>query len=330
VSRVLITGGAGFVGLHLAQELAARGANVDVLDSFARGVEDETVTRLVQSGDIRLIRCDLLDPAALDDLSPVYDTIFHLAAIVGVAHVRERPASVLRDNVEIHGRVLAFAARHDPRPRLVFASTSEVYAGTLEHYELPLPTPETTPLALTSLAEPRTTYLLSKLYGEAMCHHAEVPFSIVRPHNVYGPRMGLSHVVPELLKRAHDAPDGGQLEVYSADHTRTFCYVGDAVEMLIRVAADPRCAGETLNLGRQRPEVSIREVAGAVLDVVGKRLEIVPLPPTPGSPERRCPDMTRMRKLTGFEARIELTTGIERTYAWYREYVFSGTGVSAV
>jgi nucleoside-diphosphate-sugar epimerase len=329
VTRVLITGGAGFIGLHLAEALAAQGHQVDVLDSFTRAVEDESLARLLESGSVRLIRRNLLEADALDDLEPAYDAVYHLAAIVGVAHVLERPAAVLRDNVEIHGRVLSFAARREPPPRLVFASTSEVYAGTLEHFGLPLPTPETAPLAVPSLAEPRSAYMLSKLYGEAMCHHWGGPFTIVRPHNVYGPRMGLSHVVPELLERAHEAPDGGRLEVYSVDHTRTFCYVEDAVEMLIRVASSPACEGETLNLGRERPELPIAELARAVVAVVGKTLEIVPLPPTPGSPARRCPDMSRMLNLTGFEARIELAEGIERTYAWYRKHVFAGGAVSA-
>ena len=84
----------------------------------------------------------------------------------------------------------------------VFASTSEVYAGSLEHFGLPIPTPETAPLGLPDLGRPRTTYMLSKIYGEALCRHAGLPFTILRPHNLYGPRMGMAHVIPELHARA--------------------------------------------------------------------------------------------------------------------------------
>jgi nucleoside-diphosphate-sugar epimerase len=163
--------------------------------------------------------------------------------------------------------------------------------------------------------------MLSKLYGEAMCRHAGVPFTCVRPHNVYGPRMGLAHVIPELLQRAHDASDG-RLEVFSVEHRRTFCYVDDAVEMIARALESPRCEGATLNVGTQAPEVTIGELAALIVSVVGKKLEIVPGPTTPGSPERRCPDMSRTAELTGYTSRVALEDGVRRTYEAYRETVF--------
>ena len=159
---------------------------------------------------------DLRASDALADLGSDYTHVFHLAAIVGVGHVLERPYATLRDNVRLLDVVLDFARRQSALARFLFASTSEVYAGSLEHLDMPVPTPEDTPLALPSLAHPRTSYMLSKLYGEALVRHGGVPFTIFRPHNVYGPRMGLSHVVPQLLEKAHRAPDGGTLEVFSS------------------------------------------------------------------------------------------------------------------
>ncbi|PYO39151.1 MAG: NAD-binding protein [Gemmatimonadetes bacterium] len=233
------------------------------------------------------------------------------------------PQRVLRDNLLMLLAVMEVAGRQPHLERLVFASTSEVYAGTLEQFSLPFPTPETTPLALPDLGAPRSAYMLSKLYGEALVRQSGLPFTIVRPHNVYGPRMGMAHVIPELLRSAHDLPDGGELQVASVDHRRTFCYVTDAVEMLERVAREARCAGEVLNVGSQAPEVTIGEVADLVIETVGKNLSVRATAATPGSPTRRCPDMSRLRSLVGYEAQVGLRDGIQRTYAWYRDRFFA-------
>lgn len=320
MTKVLVTGGAGFIGTHLAWRLVEQSCRVDLVDDFSRGAHDDVVTALADSGSVRLFERDLRVGGALDDADDDYDLIVHLAAIVGVANVAARPYAVLRDNVALTQQALELAQRQSSLTRFVFASTSEVYAGTLEHFELPIPTPESAPLALPDLDRPRTTYMLSKIYGEAMCHCASLPFTIVRPHNVYGPRMGMQHVIPELLQRAHRSD--GRLEVFSVDHRRTFCFVEDAVEMILRAAWSPACEGETLNVGSQEPEVTIGELAELVVAVVGKELEVVPREPTPGSPERRCPDMSKMIELTGYRAQVPLEEGVRRTYEAYRAHVF--------
>ena len=227
-------------------------------------------------------------------------------------------------------RVLAFAKRHSSPPRVLFASTSEVYAGTLLQGTLPIPTPESAPLTLPDLPHPRTSYMLSKIYGEAMCHASGLPVTIIRPHNVYGPRMGLSHVIPELLKRAHDAPEGSRLEVFSADHRRTFCFVDDAVTQIRGVADAAAGQGATLNIGSNGPEVSIAELAAIVVGTVGKRLEIAAGPTTAGSPARRCPDTALVDSISDHRTRVALEDGVARTYAWYKESVFATGGRTAV
>ncbi|MDP9293367.1 MAG: NAD(P)-dependent oxidoreductase [Actinomycetota bacterium] len=322
MSRALITGGAGFIGAHLAERLVREGLEVDLVDDFSRAVHDAELASLESSAKVRVLQRDLRLPGALDDLDDPYRYVVHLAAIVGVGRVVRQPSAVLGDSVTMLRNVVAAAARQPTPPRLVFLSTSEVYAGTLASFTLRFPTPESTPLTITELAQPRTAYMLSKIYGEAMCHYAGVPFTILRPHNVYGPRMGLSHVIPELLQRAHAAVSGGRLEVASVDHRRTFCHIDDAVEMIWRAASSPSCTGETLNIGVSEPEVSIGELAALIGTTVGKRVEIVALPPTPGSPPRRCPDMTRTRALTGYDPQVGLASGIRDTYDWYRTQVF--------
>jgi UDP-glucose 4-epimerase len=322
VSRALITGGAGFIGAHLARRFLREGLQVDLVDDFSRAVRDAELASLDASGKVRILQRDLRLPGALDELDDGYRYVVHLAAIVGVARVVEQPYAVLVDSVTMLRNVIAAAERQAGLGRLVFLSTSEVYAGALAHSTLPFPSPESTPLAITDLAQPRTAYMLSKIYGEAMCHRAGVPFTILRPHNVYGPRMGLSHVIPELLQRTHASAPGAHVEVASVDHRRTFCYVDDAVEMIWRAASSPSCVGETLNLGAEEPEVSIGELAALIATTVDKEVEIVALPPTAGSPARRCPDMTKTRALIGYRPRVELADGIRRTYHWYRAHVF--------
>jgi nucleoside-diphosphate-sugar epimerase len=329
LARALITGGCGFIGSHLGARLQSAGYEVDLVDNLARGVVDDDLRALLERPSVRLIECDLLDPEALAGLDGGYELIFHLAAIVGVANVLERPYEVLDLNVAMTTRALELAARQERLERFVFASTSEVYAGTLEHFELEIPTPESSPIALPDLARPRTSYMLSKLYGEALCVHSAVPVTVIRPHNVYGPRMGMSHVIPELLERARKAADGDRLEVYSVDHKRTFCYVEDAVEMILLAARAQEAVGEALNVGKEGPEVAIGELAEMVIETVGRDLSVDPRPATQGSPTRRAPKMSKIASFTGYAAQVEVAEGLRRTYRWYEENVFGGAGLSA-
>lgn len=327
--RVLITGGAGFIGAHLARRLLAEEARVDLIDDFSRGRKDADLSALAEQPGLRCMTGDLLAPGCFDDLGSDYDLVFHLAAIVGVANVTRQPAAVLRRNLEMQLAVLDFAGRQSRLRRFVFASTSEVHAGTQAQFDLPVPTPEGAPVALPDLARSRSTYLLSKVYGEALCHHAGLPFTIIRPYNIYGPRMGMAHVVPELLQRAERTPEGGSMTVYSMGHRRAFCQVGDAVELIARLAQAEDALGGVFNVGNQAEEVTVGQLADLVAATVGRRLTLEPGPDTPGSPARRCPDMSRTSRVTGYLAGVSLPDGLRQTYDWYRDQVFRPAGVAA-
>jgi nucleoside-diphosphate-sugar epimerase len=329
MKKVLITGGAGFIGLHLAKLLSSDDYHIDLVDNFARGVMDAELEVLKDATNVNFYDRDLLEENALVDLGDEYHFIFHLAAIIGVSHVLNRPFAVLDDNVKLLVNLLSFAKKQKSLNRFLFASTSEVYAGTLNYFTLPIPTPESSPLTIGELTQPRTSYMLSKIYGEALSIHSGLPITIFRPHNVYGPRMGLSHVVPELLKKAYALNDGDSLEVYSVNHKRAFCYIGDAVNTLKAIAESDNCESETINLGNQDQEISMGDLATIIKDVVGKNITIIPLPSTPGSPERRCPDMSKLFELTGYKSKITLEEGVQRTFAWYKKKVFDAGEISA-
>ena len=327
--KILITGGAGFIGLHLANRLLDDGCQVHVVDNFARAVDDVELKNTLARDQISFSSVDLLGSDKVVNLGDDYDVIFHLAAIIGVMHVLERPYNVLYDNIHMLDNMITLARRQNNLSRFFFASTSEIYAGTLKYFDMLIPTPESTPLAITDLSHPRTSYMLSKIYGEALCQQAGIPFTLLRPHNVYGPRMGMAHVIPEQLRKAHYAKDGDNIEVFSIDHTRCFCYIDDAVEMLWRMMEIPSCEGETLNLGTQSPEVTIKEVAEACFSAVDKKINIDPKPASPGSPVRRGPDMSKTIELIDFESQVGLVDGVARTYKWYRKNIFEGKGITA-
>jgi UDP-glucose 4-epimerase len=328
MQKILITGGAGFIGYHLASRLAGAGHQVVIMDNFSRGVSDPFLRQLSERG-VRLETVDLIDemfPVKIDD---DFDYIYHLAAIIGVANVLERPFEVLRDNTRMLLNMIELARCQRNLKRFMFPSTSEVYAGTLYYFDLPIPTPEATPLAITALEHPRTSYMLSKIYGEALCHHAGIPFTIIRPHNVYGPRMGMSHVIPELLGKAYRASDGGELEIFSRAHMRTFCYVDDAIDLMIALMESEAGANGTFNIGSSADEISIGDIGKLIIECIGKNLTLAACDDTPGSPTRRCPDMTKTLEVTSKKDFVPLSEGVRRCFEWYERNIFAGDITSA-
>ena len=202
------------------------------------------------------------------------------------------------------------------------AKTSEVVAETLEVFGIDVPTPESTPLVIADPSRPRTSYLLSKIYGEALLFHSGLPFVSVRPHNVYGPRMGMAHVIPELLKKAYFAEEGSKMVIASPEHTRTFCFVSDAVEIISRAMQNSDVSGVTINLGKQSPEIRIRDLADIVAATAGGKVTPVDGEDHPGSPARRGPDMSKTTSLIGYESQVSLEEGVQKTFDWYKANVF--------
>ena len=241
------------------------------------------------SKNVKLIEFDLLKEE-VNKLDKDYFHIYHLAAIVGVGNVLKSPYSVLDTNVSLLNNAIALGQNQKKLSRFIFTSTSEVYAGTLKYYGLDFPTLESTPLTVGELKQSRTSYMLSKIYGEAMTLHSCLPITIVRPHNFYGPRMGLSHVIPELMKKIIESKSD-QLDVYSIDHKRTFCYIDDAVNAIQLLAESNNSIGKVYNIGSDDEEITMGELSQNIMKIIDKVLDINPLPSTPGSPERRCPSI---------------------------------------
>lgn len=327
--KALITGGAGFIGYHLAAELLSHGYEVVLADNFSRGVKDSFLKKLEENDAVTLVSADLMMKEDVSELGLDYDYIYHLAAIIGVRNVLEHSYEVLEKNTAMLVHIIELAKKQQRLLRFIFASTSEIYAGTLQYYGMKIPTPESTPLTVTPLEHPRTSYMLSKIYGEALVRQSGLGYTIIRPHNFYGPRMGMSHVIPELLKKAYTDTKQEGLEVFSPGHRRTFCYISDAAVMIRLLAESEAAEGQAYNIGNEKPEITMEEVAELVLKVTGCGLAVKAGPNAPGSPERRCPDMKKTYACTGYKGKVSLEEGIQRTFDWYRKYIFDGQEVSA-
>src|SRR4029453_8878994 len=202
--RTLILGGAGFIGYHLALRLAGEGHELTLVDDLSRGRRDREMASLCARPNITLVQADLTRSDALAGLPRGWDGAYMLAAVVGVRNVETDPARVVRTNTLALLHLLDWLGPESGV--LFFASPRGAYAGGVMAGTLPVPTPEDVPLSVSDIRAPRFAYAASKILGEAAVIHTArargLRAVIGRFHNVYGPRMGADHVVPELSLRA--------------------------------------------------------------------------------------------------------------------------------
>jgi len=283
----------------------------------------------IKKPNIHLVKKNLLSQSSLNDLNKNFDYIFHFAAKIGVQHVLNSPYDVLSQNIQMLKNVITFGKKQENLKKLVFASTSEVYAGSLENGTLKFPTPEDSLLSLPKLTHPRTSYMLSKIYGEVMCLHSNLPIMIVRPHNFYGPRMGMSHVIPELISRSSNS-DEHELEVYSPGHLRTFCFIEDAVSIISKLTFNKKTVGGTYNVGNNSEEITMYDLAKKIIKINKSKQLIKKSKVTEGSPKRRIPDMKKTFEITGRHKFTTLNSGILKTKNWYEKYIFNKKFNSAI
>jgi UDP-glucose 4-epimerase/UDP-glucuronate decarboxylase len=308
--RALVTGAAGVIGFELSRALLARGDEVVAVDVGLKGGLDELRQLAARHGErLELHEVDLCRPHAALDAS--YDAVFHLAAIVGVRYVSEHPWRTIRDNLLSTLQVLEACG---PRAGVVlFASSSENYASGVDQGFVPVPTPEDVTLAIGDIALPRWSYAASKLAGESAVFSAarELSFApvVIRFHNVYGPRMGPTHVIPEFLERCRAKAD--PFPVFGPEQTRSFLHVEDAARAVLAVCDAVRAERSRAgiwNVGSER-ETVIADLAQAVFDVTGHHPRVDARPAPPGSVARRVPDVRKLAAL-GFRPRVALEDGL--------------------
>lgn len=330
LASALVTGGAGFIGFHLAAALSEQGHEVTICDDFSRGRRDEELDALLRRPNVSLIDCDLTSPDAAAGIGGEFDCVYHLAAVNGTRHFYEMPERVLRVNILALVNVLdAWAeGRWD---KLLFASSSEVYAGTARTSGVPIPTPEDVPLVLDDLRNPRLSYGASKALGELLIvNYARargLPYTIVRYHNIYGPRMGDEHVIPQFCERILHRED--PFAVHGDGESRAFCYIADAVRATRLLMESPQADGQTVHIGDPTRETPARDLARLMFDLFDFHPRIESRPAPAGSVKRRCPDIGRLTELTGFHPETPLEEGLRETFHWYRQRFQQAAGAPA-
>ena len=312
MSRVVVTGGGGFIGAYLVKRLVRDGHDVVCVDNMLRG-DQSRFAEVADQVDLRT--CDVRDPDAVTAACQGAEVVYHLAAINGTENFYTRPELVL--DVGLRGALAVVeACQRADVPDLVVASSAEVYQQPPS-----VPTDETVPLMLPDSLNPRYSYGGSKIVSELIAfNYGKDHFRKVqcfRPHNVYGPDMGWKHVAPQFILRALAAKDSGDstFEIQSdGTETRAFAYVDDVVDGIVRMQADG-AHREVYHIGNDH-EVTIRELVEVTGRVCGVDLDIVPGPAAAGATSRRCPDISKMRAL-GYAPAIGLEEGMRRTADWY-------------
>jgi len=316
--RVLITGGAGFIGSHLAEALLKRGDQVDVLDDLSTG-RIENIAHLRSHPDFSYTIGSVTDESAVADLMDQCDMTFHLAAAVGVRLVVSRPVHTIETNVHGTETVLRQAARQ--KKLVVVASTSEVYGKSAV-----FPFREDADLVLGPPNKTRWGYASSKLIDEflalAYWQEQQVPVIVVRFFNTVGPRQSDRYgmVIPNFVRQAlGDEPlivhgDGSQ--------TRSFTWVGDVVAGLLALIAEPRSVGQVFNIGNGA-EVSIRDLAMKIIAMTGSdsTLEFVSHHQIFGQNfedmARRVPDISKIQNFVGYKPSVHLEEILARTIDYW-------------
>lgn len=325
--RILITGGAGFIGYHLSNTLSIEPTNhVVIVDNFTRGTTDRDLQSLTKKSNVQLLSADLADKATYDKLGQGYDEIYHLAGIIGVKNVIDHPTRVLSINAIATLNLLDWCVNGGGN-KLIFSSTSEVYAWTQQFHPLPVPTPENVPVAITDHKNPRSSYAGSKIFCELAvtqyCQAHTIPFVIVRYHNVYGPRMGYDHVIPQIYQRACQKEN--PLSVYSAEHSRAFCFINDAVSASISAMSEKSAENQIINIGNDLEEITMGKLAKLILKKANIQASTENIVNNNDPICRRCPDISQAKNLLGYTPQIDLDEGLEKTLTWYSKHPTKST-----
>ncbi len=312
VWRVLVTGGAGFLGSALVRRLLREGHRVRVLDVMRR--DALSGSGLLGHPALEVVRGDVRDAAMVREVSQGISHVVHMASIAGVDTVLRQPVETME--VALEGTMNALRAARDAGTvrRFVDFSTSEVF-GT---YAFRVREADVTSLG--AVGEARWTYAVSKLATEHLAHNYFKVFGLptvaVRPFNVYGPgQVGPGAIRTFVLRALRGEPlqvhnDGAQI--------RAWCYVDDLIEALMRALERPEAVGHTFNVGNPRSTVTIYQLARLVVRLVGSDSEVVHVPWDHPDVELRIPDVRKAERLLGFRARVELEEGLAKTIEWFR------------
>ena len=305
--RILVTGGAGFIGSHLCERLLNEGNEVLCLDNFFTG-RRENISHLLDDHRFELIRHDVIEPILLE-----VDQIYNLACPASPVHYQYNPVKTVKTSVMGMINMLGMAKR--VKARILQASTSEVYGDPLIHPQTEDYWGNVNPIGF------RSCYDEGKRIAETlmMDYHRQngVDTRIVRIFNTYGPRMleNDGRVVSNFIVQALRGED---LTIYgTGEQTRSFCYVDDLVDGLIRLMnTEAETINDPVNIGNPG-EFTMNELAREVAEACGKEIKINHLPLPQDDPKQRQPNITRAKKLLGWQPHVPLREGLKKTVAYF-------------
>lgn len=309
MSKILVTGGAGFIGSNLVKELLNQGNEIVVFDNEFRGsfknLQDEKIHTV--SGDITKIK-------DWENLPKDISSIYHLGAINGTKFFYEIPEKVMEINIKGIMNCLEFVRERDIE-KILFTSSSEIYG-----FPKIFPTPETEEMVIPDPYNPRFSYSSSKILGELLCINYAKKYgfkhTIVRYHNIYGPNMGHEHVIPEFVRKLVNK------EKFNVEgdgtESRSFCYIDDAVKGTILVNDEEKAENRIYNIGNPE-ETTINELISLLSTISGIEIKPNYKQKNQAGTKRRQPDIKKAMSV-GYEPKIPLTEGLEKTYHWYKNY----------
>ncbi|MEW6006764.1 MAG: NAD-dependent epimerase/dehydratase family protein [bacterium] len=307
--KVLVTGGAGFIGSHLAERLVELGNEVVVIDNLS--VSDCNIPILKNLG-VSINICDISKFEEIESLFKGVDIVFHLAAMNRAQRSIENPLLANEYNITGTLNVLE-AAKRAGVSRFVNISSSSVYTGVRDRLlseDMPLSPPH--PYGVGKLAGEHYARIYYELY--------HLPFVTLRYFSVYGPRqLGDIDKAGVIAKFIHSAFSNKPLTIYgNGEQKRNFTYVSDVVDLTIKASETKDATGNVFNLANPQ-EVSVNYLAGLIKKILGKDLKIEYLPPILGDCERNPADISRLKEILGFSPKIDFEEGIRRTIDWYVE-----------
>ncbi|MFH0772358.1 MAG: GDP-mannose 4,6-dehydratase [Candidatus Omnitrophota bacterium] len=316
--KVLITGVAGFIGSHLAERLLEEGNEVYGLDIMLRG-NKENISELEPVKGFNFFETSILDETSLEMLIKKCDVVYHLAAAVGVENIIGDILKVININVDGTRNVASIA--HKYNRKVVFASTSEIYGKSAN-----IPFKEDDDRLLGPTTIDRWVYSSSKALGEYLFigyHRQGLPMSIVRFFNAYGPKLDIEGSGRVMSRFIVQALSGKQITVIGdGKQTRCFTYVDDVIDGLIKCATLREAEGQIFNIGNSH-EISIIDLAKLIKSVVKSNSEIVHIESKAvyGSGyediPRRVPDISKAKRLLGFNPKITIEEGTKKTIEWF-------------
>jgi len=311
--KVLVTGGAGFIGYHLSKSLVKKNYLVKVIDRELIHFYNKNFQKLKNNKNFIYSKTNL--NSKIKDKFHNISHAFHLAASLGVKNISENPYETFKNNVDSLINLIDNLKKYSPQCILIYFSSSEVYAPLVAKKKTTIPTKEDIDLLINKNIINRDSYYLSKLLGEKIIQLCGLKYIILRPHNIYGPHMGFRHVISELIKKMKKNRNK-DCEIFSPNHTRSFCYIDDAINQINSISFNKKSYNQIFNIGNSRNEIKMYELAKLIKDILKSNVILKKGVITPGSPSRRVPDTKKNFKITKFKKFVTLREGIKKTINW--------------